>query len=104
VTLPAITSIANSLGAKRVAQRVVDLTRQHEIVSVVVSDAQAVSACSSFADAMRVLVEPACGAALAALDEQPALFERFEAPLFEVCGGIGVTTGQLAAWRQQLGI
>ena len=104
VTLPAITSIATSLGAKRVAQRVLDLAREHEIVSVVVSDAQAVAACSRFADAMRVLVEPACGAALAALDAQPALFERFEAPLFEVCGGIGVTTAQLAAWRQQLGI
>jgi L-serine/L-threonine ammonia-lyase len=104
VTLPAITSIATSLGAKRVAQRVVDLARQHEIVSVVVSDAQAVAACSRFADAMRVLVEPACGAALAALDVHPALFERFEAPLVEVCGGIGVTTGQLAAWRQGFGI
>ncbi len=104
VTLPAITSIATSLGAKRVAQRVVDLAREHEIVSVVVSDAQAVAACSRFADAMRVLVEPACGAALAALDAQPKRFERFEAPLVEVCGGIGVSMAQLAAWRQQFGI
>jgi L-serine/L-threonine ammonia-lyase len=103
VTLPAITSIATSLGARRVMQRVVDLAREHEIVSVVVSDAQAVAACSRFADTMRVLVEPACGAALAALD-LPAVQQRFTQPLVEVCGGMGVTTARLAAWRTQLGL
>lgn len=104
VTLPAITSIATSLGARRVMPRVVDLAREHEITSVVVSDAQAVRACSRFADTMRVLVEPACGASLAALDARPELFARFAAPLVEVCGGMGVTPLRLAAWRRELGI
>lgn len=104
VTLPAITSIASSLGARAVAPRLMTLAREHEIASVTVSDAQAVDACSRFADACRVLVEPACGAALAAPAVHPALFERFRAPLFEVCGGNGVTPAKLAAWRRRLGL
>jgi L-serine/L-threonine ammonia-lyase len=102
VTLPAITSIATSLGARRVMDHALAL--QHEVIPVVVSDAQAVAACSRFADAMRVLVEPACGASLAALDAQPALWARFKAPLIEVCGGIGVTPAKLAQWRTQCGL
>lgn len=104
VTLPAITSIATSLGARRVMLHVVALAKQHPIESVVVSDRQAVQACSRFADAMRVLVEPACGASLAAIDAHPDLFARFDAPLVEVCGGMGVTPARLAAWKRDLGL
>ena len=104
VTLPAITSIASSLGARRVTPHLLALAREHEIVSLTVTDAQAVAACSRFADTMRVLVEPACGASLAAPDVHPAVFARFEAPLIEVCGGMGVTSGKLAQWRRDLGL
>jgi L-serine/L-threonine ammonia-lyase len=104
VTLPAITSIATSLGARRVMPQAVALAHQHPIESVVVSDAQAVQACSRFADAMRVLVEPACGASLAALDARPDLFARFDAPLVEVCGGMGVTPARLAGWKRELAL
>jgi L-serine/L-threonine ammonia-lyase len=104
VTLPAITSIATSLGARRVMPHLLNLAREHEIVSVVVSDAQAVAACSRFADAVRVLVEPACGAALAALAARPDLSARFASPLIEVCGGMGVTPTKLALWRTQFGL
>lgn len=104
VTLPAITSIATSLGARRVMDHALALAKRHEIVSVVVSDAQAVRACNRFADAMRVLVEPACGATLAALDARPELFARLQAPLVEVCGGIGVTRAKLAQWSSDLGV
>lgn len=100
VTLPAITSIATSLGARRVAQHAFDLTREHPITSVTVSDAQAVAACLKFADAQRVLVEPACGAALAVADVHADLLARYERPLVEVCGGIGASLGKLAAWQR----
>jgi L-serine/L-threonine ammonia-lyase len=100
VTLPAITSIATSLGARRVMQRAVDLAREHEIISLVVSDAQAVQACSRFADTTRVLVEPACGAAIATFDVHPAVLARWKSPLIEVCGGMGITPAKLAQWRQ----
>jgi L-serine/L-threonine ammonia-lyase len=104
VTLPAITSIATSLGARRVMAHALALAQRHPIDSVVVSDRQAVQACSRFADAMRVLVEPACGASLAALDARPDLFARFHAPLVEVCGGMGVTPARLAGWKRELGL
>ncbi len=104
VTLPAITSIATSLGARRVMPRLLDLAREHDIVSVVVSDEQAVRACTRFADTTRVLVEPACGASIAALDVHPAIFERFKAPLIEVCGGMGVSLSRLSQWRANLGL
>jgi L-serine/L-threonine ammonia-lyase len=104
VTLPAITSIATSLGARRAMPRLLDLAREHEIVSVVVSDAQAVEACSRFADTTRVLVEPACGASIAALDGHAAVFERFKAPLIEVCGGMGMSLARLTQWRLDFGL
>jgi L-serine/L-threonine ammonia-lyase len=99
VTLPAITSIATTLGAKRVAQQAFDWTRRHDVRSVVVSDAQAVQACLSFADDMRVLVEPACGAALAVAYQQLPALQEFRHPLIVVCGGIGVDLAKLEAWR-----
>jgi L-serine/L-threonine ammonia-lyase len=102
VTLPAITSIATSLGARRVMPHVVALAREHPIESVLVSDAQAVRACARLADTARVLVEPACGAALAALLDRPARTARFMAPLVEVCGGMGVTPARLAQWERDL--
>ncbi len=104
VTLPAITSVATSLGARRVMPRLLELAREHEIVSLVVSDKQAVQACTRFADATRVLVEPACGAAIAALDVHADVFKRFNAPLIEVCGGMGVSLARLAQWKADLGL
>jgi L-serine/L-threonine ammonia-lyase len=104
VTLAAITSIATSLGARRTMPRLLDLAREHQIISAVVSDAQAVQACSRFADATRVLVEPACGASIAALDVHANVFARFKSPLIEVCGGMGVTLARMAQWRAEFGL
>ena len=101
ITLPAITSIATSLGARQVAQHVFDLPKQHPIESVLVSDADAVAACLKFADAQRILVEPACGAALAVADVHAELFARFDNPLIEVCGGIGVSLEKLRLWKEK---
>jgi L-serine/L-threonine ammonia-lyase len=99
VTLPAITSIATSLGARRVAGEALAVTKSHPVTSVTVTDAQAVAACLKFADEHRVLVEPACGAAIAVLDAHPALTARFERPLVEICGGVGVSLRRLLEWK-----
>jgi len=99
VTLPAITSIATTLGAKRVAQQAFGWTRRHDVRSFTVSDVQAVDACLRFADDMRTLVEPACGAALAVAYQQLPLLKEFHAPLIVVCGGIGVDLAKLEAWK-----
>jgi L-serine/L-threonine ammonia-lyase len=103
ITLPAITSIATSLGARRVADEAFAVTKSHPMTSVTVTDAQAVSACLEFADAHRVLVEPACGAAIAVLAVHPQLMARFARPLVEVCGGIGVSLRRLSEWKARFG-
>lgn len=104
VTLPRLTSIATTLGAKRVCARAVEVARAHEIVALTVSDAQAVAACLKFADACRLLVEPACGATLAALDVHADVFKRFDRVLVEICGGIGVSLATLARWQAQFSL
>jgi L-serine/L-threonine ammonia-lyase len=101
VTLPAITSIATTLGSKCVAKEAFEWTRRHEVRSTVVSDRDAVDACLRFADDMRTLVEPACGAALAVAYLNLPELAGIQRPLIVVCGGIGVDLGKLAAWRQR---
>ncbi len=95
VTLPAITSIATSLGARRVAAEALERARSHPTITVQVSDAEATAACVRFVDAQRVLVEPACGAALAAVDRHARAYRRV---LVEVCGGMGVSLDLLRQW------
>lgn len=104
ITLPAITSVATSLGARRVAQAAFDAGMTDQVISVTVSDSEAVKACLKFADATRVLVEPACGAALAAADVHADLIQRFERPLIEICGGIGTSIARLQTWKETFGL
>jgi L-serine/L-threonine ammonia-lyase len=63
VKLPAITSIAKSLGATRVSAKSWEwATTRENLISSTVTDAEAALACVRFLDDMRILVEPACGA------------------------------------------
>lgn len=102
ITLERITSIATTLGARTVAQQALDWTRHHPIVPWVISDRAAVDACLRFADDQRVLVEPACGAALAAgYLRSPALIDR-DPVVIIVCGGVGVTRELLQKWNEQV--
>jgi L-serine/L-threonine ammonia-lyase len=96
--LPAITSIATSLGARKVSEQAFELARRHPIESVVVSDFDAVEACLRFMDDHRVVVEPACGAALALAYRAGERLARFERVLVIVCGGVTATVEQLQAW------
>jgi L-serine/L-threonine ammonia-lyase len=102
VTLDKIRSIAVTLGARRVAQRCLELAAQHPIIAQQVSDRQALDACFQFADEHRLLVEPACGAALAALSALPDGLA--DGPILAVvCGGAGVSRELFARWDAQLG-
>ncbi len=101
VTLPEITSIAVTLGARRVAAKALEWTHHHEVHSVVVSDKQAVNACLQFADDMRVLVEPACGAALAVVYDNLPIITHYSTVLVVICGGVGVSISQLQTWKEQ---
>jgi L-serine/L-threonine ammonia-lyase len=103
VQLPAITSIATSLGARQVCDAAFEWSRRHPVHSLVVSDAQAVAACLAFADEQRVIVEPACGAALAAAAHGTLpLLQQAHEVLAIVCGGVAADHGQLRAWSASL--
>lgn len=99
VQLPAITSIATSLGARMVSERAFELTQSRPVESVVVSDRTAVDACLRFLDDHRVLVEPACGATLALAYAHSASLARYERVLMIACGGATASLAQLHAWH-----
>ncbi|KVO26707.1 serine dehydratase [Burkholderia ubonensis] len=97
VELPEITSVATSLGAKRPCDAALAWATRHAIDTVVVSDAAAVAASLRFLDEHRIVVEPACGAALAALDTAtPALVAASRIAVI-VCGGVTATVEHLHA-------
>ena len=103
IALSRIASIASSLGARQVCEQAFAwASGQHPVRSVVVLDKAAVAACLGFLDEQRVLVEPACGASLAALHEAPELFAGYKNILVIVCGGATATLAQLQAWAAQL--
>jgi len=102
VELAAITSIATSLGARQVCARAFDWAREHPIHPVVVSDAAAVAACVRFLDDHRLVVEPACGAALAAVYSLAPELAPYQNILVIVCGGATATVAQLQSWATTL--
>jgi len=107
VTLPAITSVAKSLGAKTVSNTIfnhcLELGPRH-VQSFVTTDAAAVGACVQLCADHRVLVEPACGAAIAAVIERCAALSGCKSVVVEVCGGAIVNLDMLNAWVKELGL
>ena len=79
-----------------------EYSQSHPTDVCTVSDAEAVGACAHLLDEHRVLVEPACGAALALLraDRHRALFERHESVVVVVCGGSGVNWEIMEQWKR----
>ena len=103
VTLPAITSIATSLGARTVCQTALDYALHEDVRSVVVTDAEAMAACCRFADDERCLVEPGCGASLSlAYNGKLGCVEGFGPAtkvVIIVCGGSAITAEMIAGYR-----
>ncbi|KAI2621558.1 tryptophan synthase beta subunit-like PLP-dependent enzyme [Xylaria nigripes] len=148
VTKSAITSIATSLGAPRVAEQTyrwaemcnaITFTTNpdphsvsehklpgatHEaanlnttrLISAVVSDAEAVSACANFLEDTRLLVEAACGATLSTAYNSRVLLRAALGPamgdenwarmnvVLVVCGGSNISMDMLANYRVKLGV
>jgi L-serine/L-threonine ammonia-lyase len=101
VELPAITSIATSLGARQVCQQAFELGQSDRFHSLRVTDQQAVAACTRFLEDHRLLVEPACGAALAVAYGQPEALAPYQDVLVIVCGGATASADQLRQWTAQ---
>ncbi|XP_052717622.1 serine dehydratase-like [Crassostrea angulata] len=107
-TIPAITSVAKCLGALTPCTKVFELCQKNKVISKLCTDKQAINACLKFADDHRQLVEPACGASLAAvysgilkdLQTQGQLGE-IKSALIVVCGGSAVTLDALSKWKKE---
>lgn len=102
VTLDAITSVATTLGARTVSPKALEWAARHVIIPWVVTDRAAIDACLRFADHHRLLVEPACGAALSAVYDRAAPLLDSGPVLVIVCGGAGVNRELLAQWDRQI--
>ncbi|KAJ8312476.1 hypothetical protein KUTeg_009849 [Tegillarca granosa] len=111
VTLPAITSVAKSLGALTCSKKTFEYYNKHKMHSVLVHDKQAIEACLKFADDHRMLVEPACGASLASVYsdvisklEKDGKLPEIKSALIVVCGGSGVSLEALQKWKSDFGL
>lgn len=102
IELQKITSIATSLGARMVCAKAFDWSTRHPTRSIVVSDRAAVCACMRFLLDHRIHVEPACGAALAAVYDNVAEIDGCQTILVIVCGGVTATVEQLPSWAAQV--
>jgi L-serine/L-threonine ammonia-lyase len=100
VELERITSVATSLGAKKVARQALEVSRRFKVLPQVVTDREAVDACLRFADDHRVVVEPACGAALALAYNGVAVLREARDILLIVCGGAGLGYDDLRELRK----
>jgi L-serine/L-threonine ammonia-lyase len=102
VSLSQVNTIATSLAAKKVTYRALEWAKAHRIIPALYEDTAALRACLSFADEHRMLVEPACGMALAAVYENNPALAEFKNIVVILCGGIGVSLGLLQSWQTAL--
>jgi L-serine/L-threonine ammonia-lyase len=104
VRIGGITSIAKSLGALEVSAECRRWVREgRSISSSVVSDLEAVQACVELATHHRVLVEPACGAAVAAAVRDGAEVKGEGPIVVIVCGGGMASPSLLSSWVKLTG-
>lgn len=107
ITLPGITSIATTLGARQVSSQTFTYAMDKERVTcAVLTDKETVRACKTFADDERTLVEPACAVSLAVIyegklkDYVPDLRPESRVVVV-VCGGSGLSVEILNKYVQE---
>lgn len=110
IELPAITSIATSLGARKVARQTYEYAcagaRDGSVVCARLSDEDAVMGCLELAEWERILVEPACGVNAAVCMNGmlkklvPDLKEQ-DKVVIVVCGGSNVNVDMLKYWKDK---
>ncbi|MGD9630477.1 MAG: threonine/serine dehydratase [Pyrinomonadaceae bacterium] len=87
VDLPAITSIAKTLGAPAVTERTLDLVREWLESVTVVTDAEAMAALRLIAERLKVFCEPASSCNLAAAEKLRDKFTPESHLVIVLCGG-----------------
>ena len=93
-----VNSIAHSIALKSVCVRAFQEAQAYGVHPLVVQDHQTIDACLRFAQDHNVIVEPACGAALAPVYGNHAALRDIKSVHIIVCGGLGTTFEDLQAW------
>lgn len=99
-----VTGIATTLAAKQVCENAFRVSQAEQVISLTVSDEEALAACFNFLDDHRTLVEPACGATLSALYNKKLSFSPTDNVLVIICGGATVTLEQLLKYSKDLAL
>lgn len=102
--LDEVTGIATTLAAKQVCENAFKVSQVEQVISLTVSDKEALAACFNFLDDHRTLVEPACGATLSTLYNKKLSFSPTDNILVIVCGGATVTLEQLFKYSKDLAL
>ncbi|WP_163119871.1 pyridoxal-phosphate dependent enzyme [Acinetobacter pittii] len=102
--LDEVTGIATTLAAKQVCENAFKVSQVEQVISLTVSDKEALAACFNFLDDHRTLVEPACGATLSALYNKKISFSSTDNVLVIICGGATVTLKQLLKYSKDLAL
>lgn len=87
VQMPAITSIARTLGAPAVSERTLAMAKRYLESVTVVEDREAVAACTLLLERAKVLTEPAASCTLAAADRLRDRFSPDSHVVLVLCGG-----------------
>lgn len=87
IELDAISTVATSLGAKKITPRALELSREFDVIPFSMSDEDAIESTVIFAQEFNALVEPACGAALSVPYLHSEMIRENETVLVIVCGG-----------------
>lgn len=100
VTMPAITSIAKTLGAPYVSDLTLEMVRELIESVTVVSDREAVESLVFIADRLKVVAEPSASCTLAAAKRLRRNFGESTRLLLILCGG-NVTINDIAGYKRQ---
>jgi threonine dehydratase len=100
IELPAITSIARTLGAPRVSEFTLRNVQQLVDEVVVVEDAEAFDALVFLLERTKILVEPAAACCLAAARKQRQSISSDDQVAILLCGG-NVSVSDLGVWHQR---
>ena len=87
VEMPAITSIAKTLGAPYVSEATLELAQKNLESVTLVTDAEAIEALQFIAERLKVLTEPAASCTLAAAEKLRANFTSDSNVVLILCGG-----------------
>lgn len=98
VDVSPIATVATSLGAPIICDAAFHWSQRHPVFSLVIDDDDAIKGSLELMRSHRILTEPACGAAVAALNNDFQVINEASSVAVVICGGIGIDEQQLTSW------